>query len=232
MSVARGVLLFCSGAVVFAIFVIAIVYRAGRADPAYVSTRVGVVRLSPRYFANFGAELRQTFWSTGKYVVVSAPSPEKQVFFASCNRLQITSRDRDWGHLEATLWSKYEDNSLGLRQCVEIEFCLCVLVQPEMERGALSVSEYSTLRAGIFKASTRPPGYPSAWLRPRRARFRFARQDHCSSTRSIRLNFRFARNPTRIDGKCGDHFLQADLNEAARAADATREANGRWLPDG
>ena len=23
------------------------------------------------------------------------------------------------------------------------------------------------------------------------------------------------RNPTRIDGKCGDHFLQADLNEAA-----------------
>jgi len=26
-----------------------------------------------------------------------------------------------------------------------------------------------------------PPGYPSAWLRPRSARFRFARQDHCSS---------------------------------------------------
>jgi hypothetical protein len=24
----------------------------------------------------------------------------------------------------------------------------------------------------------------------------------------------------------GDHFLQADLNEAARAADASREANG------
>ena len=29
--------------------------------------------------------------------------------------------------------------------------------------------------------SMSPPGYPSAWLRPRSARFRFARQDHCSS---------------------------------------------------
>ncbi len=41
-----------------------------------------------------------------------------------------------------------------------------------------------------FIVSMSPPGYPSAWLRPRRARFRFARQDHCSSTTSIRLNFR------------------------------------------
>jgi hypothetical protein len=24
--------------------------------------------------------------------------------------------------------------------------------------------------------------------------------------------FRLARNPSRIDGKCGDHFLQADLD--------------------
>ena len=67
-----------------------------------------------------------------------------------------------------------------------------------------SVSEYSALRAGIFKAwgsldpmevgrhknessrppfivSMSPPGYPSAWLHPCSARFRFARQDHCSS---------------------------------------------------
>jgi hypothetical protein len=29
-----------------------------------------------------------------------------------------------------------------------------------------------------------------------------------------------------IDTKRGDHFPYADLNEAARAADATREANG------
>jgi hypothetical protein len=33
-------------------------------------------------------------------------------------------------------------------------------------------------------------------------------------------------NPARIDATRGDYFLQADLNEAARAADATREANG------
>jgi len=57
-----------------------------------------------------------------------------------------------------------------------------VLVQPEMERGCSPLVSNSTLRAGIYKVSIRPPGYPSAWLRPRRARFRFARQDHCSST--------------------------------------------------
>ncbi len=32
--------------------------------------------------------------------------------------------------------------------------------------------------------------------------------------------------PYKIDAKCGDRFLQADLDEAARAADATREALG------
>jgi hypothetical protein len=31
-----------------------------------------------------------------------------------------------------------------------------------------------------FIVSMSPPGYPSAWLRPRSARFRFARQVHCS----------------------------------------------------
>src|SRR5271165_2559687 len=29
--------------------------------------------------------------------------------------------------------------------------------------------------------SMSPPGYPSAWLHPCRARFRFTRHDHCSS---------------------------------------------------
>ena len=32
-----------------------------------------------------------------------------------------------------------------------------------------------------FIVSMSPPGYPSAWLRPRSARFRFTRHDHCSS---------------------------------------------------
>ena len=29
--------------------------------------------------------------------------------------------------------------------------------------------------------SMSPPGYPSAWLRPSRARFRFTRQNHCNA---------------------------------------------------
>ena len=62
-----------------------------------------------------------------------------------------------------------------------------------------------------FIVSMSPSGYPSAWLRPRRARFRFARQDHCSSTTSIRLNFRMRRDPDTIPGApligCeGSHF--------------------------
>src|SRR5713101_1438907 len=71
-----------------------------------------------------------------------------------------------------------------------------VLVQPEMERGRSPLVSIPPFGAGIFKASgstdpmriwkqrkeqvpallfivsMSPPGYPSAWLRPRRARFR------------------------------------------------------------
>ena len=49
-----------------------------------------------------------------------------------------------------------------------------------------------------FIVSTSPPGYFSAWLRPRRDRFCFARQDHCGSTTSIRLNFRLDRHSGAI----------------------------------
>jgi hypothetical protein len=73
-----------------------------------------------------------------------------------------------------------------------------VLVQPEMERWRFPLASIPPFGAGIFKASIRPPGYPSAWLRPRRACFRFTRQDHCSSTTSIRLNFRLARDSPQI----------------------------------
>jgi hypothetical protein len=38
--------------------------------------------------------------------------------------------------------------------------------------------------------------------------------------------FRVAHNPSRVDAQRGDHSPQADLNEAARAADASREVNG------
>jgi len=39
-----------------------------------------------------------------------------------------------------------------------------------------------------FIVSMSPPGYPSAWLRPRSARFHFARPDHCSSATTCRFS--------------------------------------------
>jgi len=46
--------------------------------------------------------------------------------------------------------------------------------------------------------SMSPPGYPSAWLRPRSARFRFARQDHCSSANDLPfLNIRLSRDSAK-----------------------------------
>jgi hypothetical protein len=44
----------------------------------------------------------------------------------------------------------------------------------------------------LFIVSISSPAYPSAWLRPLGARFRFAWQDHCSLAPSISLNFRTA----------------------------------------
>jgi len=47
-----------------------------------------------------------------------------------------------------------------------------------------------------------PPEYPSAWLRPRSARFRFARQNHCSSTNDLPfLNIRLARDSAKSPGR-------------------------------
>ena len=39
-----------------------------------------------------------------------------------------------------------------------------------------------------FIVSMSPPGYLSAWLRPRSARFRLARQNHCNSATSCRFS--------------------------------------------
>jgi hypothetical protein len=55
-----------------------------------------------------------------------------------------------------------------------------------------------------FIVSMSPPGYPSAWLRPRRARFRFAGQDHCISATSIRLNFRMRVNRPSAATNCSE----------------------------
>ena len=48
-----------------------------------------------------------------------------------------------------------------------------------------------------FIVSMSPPGYPWAWLRPRSARFRFARQDHCSSVTTCRFSTSLARDSAR-----------------------------------
>ena len=45
-----------------------------------------------------------------------------------------------------------------------------------------------------FIVSMSPPGYPSAWLRPRSARFRFARQNHCNSATSCRFSTSVCRD--------------------------------------
>ena len=49
-----------------------------------------------------------------------------------------------------------------------------------------------------FIVSMSPPGYPSAWLRPRSARFHFARQDHCSLRNDLPFfNILLARDSAR-----------------------------------
>src|SRR5258707_15485171 len=85
-----------------------------------------------------------------------------------------------------------------------------VLVQPEMEKRRsplVSIPPFGRgfSRHGVFRSdggwaaqeraltppfivSMSPPGYPSAWLRPRNARFRFTWQNHCNSTTSCRFS--------------------------------------------
>jgi len=67
-----------------------------------------------------------------------------------------------------------------------------------------------------FIVSMSPPGYPSAWLRPRRAGFRFARQDPCSSTTSIGLNCRLPAVPMLFLG--GDQRCRADARKRVYTA--------------
>jgi hypothetical protein len=90
------------------------------------------------------------------------------------------------------------------------QYPLFVLVQPEMEKRRsplVSIPPFGRgfSRHGVFRSdggwaaqeraltppfivSMSPPGYPSAWLRPRSARFRFARQNHCNSATSCRFS--------------------------------------------
>ena len=63
----------------------------------------------------------------------------------------------------------------------------------------LSVSEYSMS----------PPGYPSGWLRLAASASISRGKIIVAPPRPSIPTSRIAGNPTRIDGKCGDHFLQA-----------------------
>ena len=100
------------------------------------------------------------------------------------------------------------------------------MAQPELERRR-SVSEYSAPSGGDFQGigsfdpmmgweaaqrssfrlpiivSMSPPGYPSAWVHPCRARLRFTWRSHCNSAPSISFNFRMVR-PTGIGRKADD----------------------------
>jgi hypothetical protein len=86
-----------------------------------------------------------------------------------------------------------------------------VLVQPEMERGrsplvsipplggdfqGIGIYRYDgglgqrkkVMPAPPFIVSIDPPGYPSVWLRPRRARFQFHWRSHCVAVVHVLLN--------------------------------------------
>ena len=67
-----------------------------------------------------------------------------------------------------------------------------------------------------FIGSMSPPGYPSAWLRPRSARFRFARQHHCSSAATCRFSISglpvIQEHFGGIDDCYGSTFVKSDLS--------------------
>ncbi len=63
-------------------------------------------------------------------------------------------------------------------------------------RSGLEAAQGTGSAAAIYRLD-QPTRLSPAWSRPGTARFRFARQDNCSSTPSIGLDFRMARHPPR-----------------------------------
>jgi hypothetical protein len=47
----------------------------------------------------------------------------------------------------------------------------------------------------------------------------------------LRASLKLIRHPPESRDATGSNFPEPDLDEAARAADATREVMERWLPD-
>jgi|SRR5579863_499214 hypothetical protein len=78
------------------------------------------------------------------------------------------------------------------------------MVQPEMERIGFPLMRDPPLRQGFSRHRNDHQAVPLKWLR-------FAKEGDCNSNAPSRLNFRFALDPSMIDAKRGDHFLQADF---------------------
>jgi hypothetical protein len=135
-------------------------------------------------------------------------SPRDQQIAAVTTRYQQEQETRKKGPLPSDLKSaEMRRAATGGDWGKASEF---VLVQPEMEKrrsplvsippfgrgfsrdGGLSIpmelGGARTSPRAPFIVSMSPPDYPSAWLRPRSARFRFARQVHCSSATTCRFS--------------------------------------------
>ncbi len=127
-------------------------------------------------------------------------------------RLDQSYIDKLDGKISEDFWARKSDEWRAEEQriCAELLALEQVLVQPEMEKRRsplVSIPPFGRgfSRHGVFRSdggwaaqeraltppfivSMSPPGYPSAWLRPRSARFRFARQNHCNSATSCRFS--------------------------------------------
>jgi hypothetical protein len=111
-------------AVVFTIFVVAIVCLTRGAYEIDFASWVRVVRLGPINADDFNAELRQPLRRAGENVPVCSPSPEKYVFLSLFSGLQILHRDKERIQLDEAFWTQYKCCLFRLWQVLEIETLL------------------------------------------------------------------------------------------------------------
>jgi hypothetical protein len=121
MSVSRrAYLFFGSGAVIFTLLVIAVVYRTRGTIGLKIYSRVSMIWLCPSCTSNVSTEFRETFGSISEDVSISNPSPKEEMLLAFRNHFQVLYRQVDWLHLEAGLWSKHKRHPFILSQGIEI----------------------------------------------------------------------------------------------------------------
>jgi hypothetical protein len=149
-------------------------------------------------------------------VIIPVPDTYLQIRVLRDIKWGISSGPRNQEPLRSLLTSRLPGTNLldewigDLPVIAEVVASQFVLVQPEMEKRRsplVSIPPFGRgfSRHGVFRSdggwaaqeraltppfivSMSPPGYPSAWLRPRSARFRFARQNHCNSATSCRFS--------------------------------------------